>query len=84
MLSFAVFTVVRKSFYNLANNDLTDGGVKSIFYVTWKEEDEKERLRQVKELQETTMGDNTEALEEFFLGMTVDEACADLVFFLIF
>uniref|UniRef100_A0A674NU71 Rabaptin, RAB GTPase binding effector protein 1 n=1 Tax=Takifugu rubripes TaxID=31033 RepID=A0A674NU71_TAKRU len=35
-----------------------------------QEEDEKERLKQVKELQENSMGDNTEASEEFFLGMT--------------
>uniref|UniRef100_A0A3B5KFT5 Rabaptin, RAB GTPase binding effector protein 1 n=1 Tax=Takifugu rubripes TaxID=31033 RepID=A0A3B5KFT5_TAKRU len=42
-----------------------------------QEEDEKERLKQVKELQENSMGDNTEASEEFFLGMTVDESNID-------
>lgn len=87
MLSLVVFTVVichniTFFFYNLPNNDLTDGGVKCIFCVTRKEEDEKERLRQVKELQESSVGENTEALEEFFL--TVDEACADLLLFLPF
>lgn len=38
----------------------------------------------MKDLQETNMGDNTEALEEFFLGMTVDEARAYLFLFLPF
>lgn len=58
--------------------------MKCIFCVTRKEEDEKERLRQVKELQESSVGENAEALEEFFLGVTVDEACADLLLFLPF
>lgn len=36
----------------------------------------------MKELQETSMGENSEAIEEFFLGMTVDEVCAFLFLFL--
>lgn len=55
---------------------MIDGTVKFILCVALKEEDEEERLKQVKELQENSMGDNTEALEEFFLGTTVDEVCA--------
>lgn len=38
-----------------------------------KEEDEKERLSQVKELQEEDVGDNTEPLEDLFLGLSVEE-----------
>lgn len=82
LLSFTAFTVVTHStffFHNLPNNDLTDGSVNFIF-CHWKEEDEQERLKQVKELQEASMGDNSEALEEFFLGMTLDEVCASLFF----
>lgn len=63
---------------------MTDGSVNFILYVTWKEEDEKERLKQVKDFQETNVGDNTEALEEFFLGMAVDEVCAYLFLFFSF
>lgn len=38
-----------------------------------KEEDEKERLSQVKELHEDDGGDNTEPLEDLFLGLSVEE-----------
>lgn len=38
-----------------------------------KEEDEKEMLSQVKELQEEDVGDNTEPLEDLFLGLSVEE-----------
>uniref|UniRef100_A0A3P8WA51 Rab GTPase-binding effector protein 1 n=1 Tax=Cynoglossus semilaevis TaxID=244447 RepID=A0A3P8WA51_CYNSE len=38
-----------------------------------QEEDEKERLSQVKELQEEDGGDNTEPLEDSFLGLSVEE-----------
>uniref|UniRef100_A0A671VM90 Rab GTPase-binding effector protein 1 n=1 Tax=Sparus aurata TaxID=8175 RepID=A0A671VM90_SPAAU len=38
-----------------------------------QEEDEKERLSQVKELQEEDVGDNTEPLDDLFLGLSVDE-----------
>ncbi|XP_029375251.1 rab GTPase-binding effector protein 1 isoform X2 [Echeneis naucrates] len=38
-----------------------------------QEEDEKERLSQVKELQEEDGGDNTEPLEDLLLGMSVEE-----------
>lgn len=55
---------------------MIDGTEKFILRVALKEEDEKERLKQVKELQENSMGDNAEALEEFFLGTAVDEVCA--------
>lgn len=55
-----------------------------ILCVTFKEEDEKERLKQVNELQENNMGDNMEPVEEFFLGMTVDEVFTYLFLFLSF
>uniref|UniRef100_A0A671VN84 Rab GTPase-binding effector protein 1 n=1 Tax=Sparus aurata TaxID=8175 RepID=A0A671VN84_SPAAU len=42
-----------------------------------QEEDEKERLSQVKELQEEDVGDNTEPLDDLFLGLSVDEAHAN-------
>ncbi|KAM8742156.1 rab GTPase-binding effector protein 1 [Acanthopagrus schlegelii] len=42
-----------------------------------QEEDEKERLSQVKELQEEDAGDNTEPLDDLFLGLSVDEAHAN-------
>ncbi|XP_054611534.1 rab GTPase-binding effector protein 1 isoform X1 [Dunckerocampus dactyliophorus] len=38
-----------------------------------QEEDEKERLSQVKDLHEEDGGDNTEPLEDLFLGLSVDE-----------
>ncbi|XP_020502785.2 rab GTPase-binding effector protein 1 [Labrus bergylta] len=38
-----------------------------------QEEDEKERLSQVKELQEEDGGDNTEPLEDSFLGLSIEE-----------
>ncbi|CAK6964552.1 rab GTPase-binding effector protein 1 [Scomber scombrus] len=38
-----------------------------------QEEDEKERLSQVKELLEEDGGDNTEPLEDLFLGLSVEE-----------
>ncbi|KAE8287664.1 Rab GTPase-binding effector protein 1 Rabaptin-5 Rabaptin-5alpha [Larimichthys crocea] len=38
-----------------------------------QEEDEKERLSQVKELHEEDVGDNTEPLEDLFLGLSVEE-----------
>lgn len=43
------------------------------FHSPSKEEDEKERLSQVKELQEDDVGDNTEPLEDLFLGLSVEE-----------
>uniref|UniRef100_A0A672ZTU0 Rab GTPase-binding effector protein 1 n=1 Tax=Sphaeramia orbicularis TaxID=375764 RepID=A0A672ZTU0_9TELE len=42
-----------------------------------QEEDEKERLNQVKELHEDDGGDNTEASEELFLGLSVEEPHAN-------
>ncbi|XP_041808516.1 rab GTPase-binding effector protein 1 isoform X2 [Chelmon rostratus] len=42
-----------------------------------QEEDEKERLSQVKELQEEDVGDNTEPLEDLFLGLSVEEPHAN-------
>ncbi|CAJ1063396.1 rab GTPase-binding effector protein 1 isoform X1 [Xyrichtys novacula] len=42
-----------------------------------QEEDEKERLNQVKELQEEDGGDNTEPLEDSFLGLSVEEPHAN-------
>ncbi|XP_053702685.1 rab GTPase-binding effector protein 1 [Synchiropus splendidus] len=39
-----------------------------------QEEDEKERLSQVKELQEEDGGDHTEPLDDMFLGLSVDES----------
>ncbi|XP_034539166.1 rab GTPase-binding effector protein 1 [Notolabrus celidotus] len=42
-----------------------------------QEEDEKERLSQVKELQEDDGGDNTEPLEDSFLGLSVEEPNAN-------
>lgn len=41
-----------------------------------KEDDEKERLSQVKDLQEDG-GDNTEPLEDLFLGLSVEEVRAE-------
>lgn len=38
-----------------------------------QEEDEKERLSQVKELQEEDVGDNTEPLDDLILGLSVEE-----------
>ncbi|XP_063751408.1 rab GTPase-binding effector protein 1 isoform X1 [Eleginops maclovinus] len=38
-----------------------------------QEEDEKERLSQVKDLQEEDAGDNTEPLEDLLLGLSVEE-----------
>lgn len=38
-----------------------------------QEEDEKERLSQVKELQEEDAGDNTEPLDDLILGLSVEE-----------
>uniref|UniRef100_A0A669C8S3 Rabaptin, RAB GTPase binding effector protein 1 n=1 Tax=Oreochromis niloticus TaxID=8128 RepID=A0A669C8S3_ORENI len=38
-----------------------------------QEDDEKERLSQVKDLQEDDGGDNTEPLEDLFLGLSVEE-----------
>lgn len=45
----------------------------------FKEEDEKERLSQVKELHEEDGGDNTEPLEDLFLGLSVEEVWASLL-----
>ncbi|KAM3602069.1 uncharacterized protein V6R79_023873 [Siganus canaliculatus] len=42
-----------------------------------QEEDEKERLSHVKELQEEDAGDNTEPLEDLFLGLSVEEPHAN-------
>ncbi|XP_068591103.1 rab GTPase-binding effector protein 1 [Cebidichthys violaceus] len=42
-----------------------------------QEEDEKERLSQVKEQQEEDVGDNTEPLEDYYLGLSVEEPHAD-------
>ncbi|XP_059207337.1 rab GTPase-binding effector protein 1 [Centropristis striata] len=42
-----------------------------------QEEDEKERLSQVKELHEEDVGDNTEPLEDLFLGLSVEEPHAN-------
>ncbi|XP_041864713.1 rab GTPase-binding effector protein 1 isoform X1 [Melanotaenia boesemani] len=42
-----------------------------------QEEDEKERLSQVKDLQEEDGGDNTEPLEDLFLGLSVEEPHAN-------
>ncbi|KAA8586594.1 rab GTPase-binding effector protein 1 isoform X2 [Etheostoma spectabile] len=42
-----------------------------------QEEDEKERLIQVKELHEEDVGDNTEPLEDLFLGLSVEEPHAN-------
>uniref|UniRef100_A0A8C9Y6Z5 Rab GTPase-binding effector protein 1 n=1 Tax=Sander lucioperca TaxID=283035 RepID=A0A8C9Y6Z5_SANLU len=42
-----------------------------------QEEDEKERMIQVKELQEEDVGDNTEPLEDLFLGLSVEEPHAN-------
>lgn len=42
-----------------------------------QEEDEKERLSQVKELHEEDAGDNTEPLEDLFLGLNVEEPHAN-------
>ncbi|KAM9348454.1 rab GTPase-binding effector protein 1 [Symphorus nematophorus] len=42
-----------------------------------QEEDEKERLSQVKELHEEDVGDNTEPLEDLFIGLSVDEPHAN-------
>lgn len=42
-----------------------------------QEEDEKERLNQVKELHEDDGGDNTEASEDLFLGLSVEEPHAN-------
>lgn len=42
-----------------------------------QEEDEKERLSQVKELQEEDVGDNTEPLEDYYLGLSVEEPHAN-------
>ncbi|KAI3373978.1 hypothetical protein L3Q82_022547 [Scortum barcoo] len=42
-----------------------------------QEEDEKERLSQVKELHEEDAGDNTEPLEDLFLGLSVEEPHAN-------
>lgn len=42
-----------------------------------KEDDEKERLSQVKDLQEDNGGDNTEPLEDLFLGLSVEEVRAE-------
>ncbi|KAM9333453.1 rab GTPase-binding effector protein 1 [Pholidichthys leucotaenia] len=42
-----------------------------------QEEDEKERLSQVKDLQEEDRGDNTEPLEDLFLGLSVEEPQAN-------
>uniref|UniRef100_A0A4W6D6R7 Rab GTPase-binding effector protein 1 n=1 Tax=Lates calcarifer TaxID=8187 RepID=A0A4W6D6R7_LATCA len=42
-----------------------------------QEEDEKERLSQVKELHEDDGGDNTEPLEDLFLGLSVEEPHAN-------
>nr|XP_043897845.1 rab GTPase-binding effector protein 1 isoform X1 [Solea senegalensis] len=42
-----------------------------------QEEDEKERLSQVKELHEEDGGDNTEPLEDLYLGLSVDEPHAN-------
>ncbi|KAG7217151.1 hypothetical protein INR49_027692 [Caranx melampygus] len=42
-----------------------------------QEEDEKERLSQVKELHEEDGGDNTEPLEDLFLGLSVEEPHAN-------
>ncbi|KAF7661375.1 hypothetical protein LDENG_00262590 [Lucifuga dentata] len=42
-----------------------------------QEEDEKERLSQVKELQEEDGGDNTEPLDDLFLGLSVAEPHAN-------
>lgn len=38
-----------------------------------QEEDEQERLSQVKELQEEDAGDNTEPLDDLILGLSVEE-----------
>ncbi|XP_069001993.1 rab GTPase-binding effector protein 1 isoform X2 [Embiotoca jacksoni] len=42
-----------------------------------QEEDEKERLSQVKDLQEEDGGDNTEPLEDLFLGLSMEERHAN-------
>ncbi|XP_049447209.1 rab GTPase-binding effector protein 1 [Epinephelus fuscoguttatus] len=42
-----------------------------------QEEDEKERLSQVKELHEEDVADNTEPLEDLFLGLSVEEPHAN-------
>ncbi|XP_037604302.1 rab GTPase-binding effector protein 1 isoform X1 [Sebastes umbrosus] len=42
-----------------------------------QEEDEQERLNQVKELQEEDVGDNTEPLEDYYLGLSVEEPRAN-------
>ncbi|XP_061818741.1 rab GTPase-binding effector protein 1 [Nerophis lumbriciformis] len=43
-----------------------------------QEEDEKERLSQVKDLHEEDGGDNTEPLEDLFLGLSVEETPTNL------
>lgn len=50
--------------------------VTDYFFSSSKEEDEKERLSQVKELHEEDLGDNTEPLEDLFLGLSVEEVGA--------
>ncbi|XP_061596297.1 rab GTPase-binding effector protein 1 isoform X1 [Cololabis saira] len=42
-----------------------------------QEEDEKERLSQVKDLQDEDGGDNTEPLDDSFLGVSIDESHAN-------
>ncbi|XP_074466855.1 rab GTPase-binding effector protein 1 isoform X2 [Sebastes fasciatus] len=42
-----------------------------------QEEDEQERLNQVKEQQEEDVGDNTEPLEDYYLGLSVEEPRAN-------
>lgn len=47
-----------------------------LFVLSLQEEDEKERLSQVKELQEEDVGDNTEPLDDLILGLSVGEVRA--------
>lgn len=47
-----------------------------LFVLSLQEEDEKERLSQVKELQEEDVGDNTEPLDDLILGLGVGEVRA--------
>lgn len=50
--------------------------IKVFLFSPSQEEDEKERLSQVKELHEEDGGDNTEPLEDLFLGLSVEEVRA--------
>lgn len=55
---------------------IKSNGDKSFFLLSLQEEDEKERLSQVKELQKEDAGDNTEPLDDLILGLSVEEVRA--------